>query len=172
MEGASDDETKREPLRRVRSRLDNVFMLANQKAEDMSQEIRKIEQSFGGNEHLMQRLTLLDFTAEMDKSNPVDDVIRFHDNTRRNSYNYDTSSADDEAEEPEAFAPVSFSTKLKMVDGPGLDPEQALKPSISNMATTLFKLKAFKDRLKGKGPPNSLAQSLKDIPIDPEAVVL
>lgn len=48
-------------LRKKASRFDSVFLLANQRADEMSQEIKKIELSFGSNEHLLKRLTLLDY---------------------------------------------------------------------------------------------------------------
>ena len=43
-------------------------MLANQSKGHLSSEIKKIEESFGGTQHLMKKLTLI----ELDKKNPYD----------------------------------------------------------------------------------------------------
>ena len=57
-----------------------------------------------------------------------------------------------------------------MVDGPGLDLELARLPSTTNMTTSLFSLKAFKDGLNGKGLTHSTVNPFGTA--DREAVVL
>ena len=73
---------------------------------------------------------------------------------RTTSYRQNIDTSSDEEEEARETVPEECGGT--MVNGPGLDQEEARLPSTSNMASTLFRLKHFKDALKGLGPPNSL----------------
>ena len=119
----------------------------------MSQEIRKIEQSFGTNKHLMKRLTLLDYDADLaspQQSFRVPSYVKINDRKQHNSFKQDANLTDEEDENEMADtvdfdggSKTDFKSKLSVLDGPGLGPEPARLPSTSNLASTLFRLKSF-----------------------------
>ena len=107
----------------------------------MSQEMQRLEQSFGGNEHLLKRLTMFDFDADMaspimPKLGAQSQADSFEDRIEHNSGAYHGRQV------PKKF------TKIVLVNGPGLDPEPIRLPSTTVMTSTLFRSKAFKDMLK------------------------
>lgn len=60
----NDDVIRKTPTRKgTRSRLDDVFILANQDRSLFGSEIQRIEESFGGTKQLMSKLTMLDFDS-------------------------------------------------------------------------------------------------------------
>ena len=154
MEFTGTPTINKKPLKKKNSGLDNAFMLSNYSQGDHSQEIKKIEESFGGTQHLFKKLTVIDYDLipyDGEANSGFAQMKGPYKSLRSNSFKPNAAltakrsssgdSKDSSSNSECEVVPYECDDKeilLLAVDGPGLDQEIARQPSTTNVTTTLF----------------------------------